>query len=214
MEEKLLDLETSNQIKELLLEIKKPLTIVFFTKENCEHCSLTEQLFREIAPLNDHITLNIYDINNDANMKEKYNVNAAPSYLILNEQKQETRFTFYGIPVGHEINTLLAQIVDVGSNEQLFDNLTLESIKGFSKEVNIKVFVTTTCPHCPGAAINASRLALLNPNIKAEIYEANTFNEISNKYQVSGVPKIVINETESLMGNQPINAFIETINKL
>lgn len=214
MNEKLLNQETSNQIKELLSELKKKLTIVFFTKENCEHCNITKQLFEEIAPLNDNISLQVYDINNDTKEKQQYNINDAPSYLILNDKNEETRFSFYGIPAGHEINTLLAQIVDIGSDEPLFDDQTLATIKGYNKEVNIKVFVTTACPHCPGAAINASRLAILNPNIKAEIYEASTFNEISNKYQVSGVPKIVINETESLMGNQPINAFLETINKL
>ncbi len=211
---KLLDQNTTNQIKELLNDMKKPLTIVYFTKENCEHCDITGQLFSEIEPLNDKITLTVYDFNKDKEMVEKYGVTDAPSYLFLNENNKEAGFVFYGVPAGHEINTLLTQIIDVSEAHPMFEDSLLETIKGLNKDVNIKVFVTTACPHCPGAAINASRLALLNPHIKTEIYEAATFNEISNKYQVTGVPKIVINETESLMGNQPINAYLDTINKL
>jgi alkyl hydroperoxide reductase subunit AhpF len=79
--------------------------------------------------------------------------------------------------------------------------------------VNIKVFVTLSCPHCPGAVSTAHSLAMLNDNIQASMIEAQTFQELSQKYKVSGVPKIIINEDYELLGNQPIDAFLSEIEK-
>jgi predicted DsbA family dithiol-disulfide isomerase len=54
----------------------------------------------------------------------------------------------------------------------------------------------------------------MSEHVKAEMIEANTFGELSNKYKVSGVPKIVINETTELLGDQPIEAFLQAIGSL
>ncbi|PLX34170.1 MAG: glutaredoxin, partial [Clostridiales bacterium] len=48
----------------------------------------------------------------------------------------------------------------------------------------------------------------------AEMIEANTFGELSQKFNVSGVPKIVFNEGPDLLGDQPIDAFIEAMENL
>ncbi len=90
----------------------------------------------------------------------------------------------------------------------------IERIKKISKPVNIKVFVTLSCPHCPGAVQNAHRLAMLNQNIEGEMIEAQTFYELSTKYKVSGVPKIVINDKIELVGNQPIESYMKQLEAL
>ncbi len=211
---KLLNEETTTQIKELLSSMKKDVTLLYFTKDDCENCNLTQQLLEEMAALNPLITLKLFNIKNDKEAVLTYNIEGAPSYAILNHDNKKAGATFYGVPAGHEINTLITNLLDASDAFPLFDEATLKQIKSIKKDINIKVFVTVSCPHCPGAAINASRLASVNPNIKTEIYEATSFNEKANLYQVSGVPKIVINETESLMGNQPIDAYLNLINKL
>jgi alkyl hydroperoxide reductase subunit AhpF len=70
------------------------------------------------------------------------------------------------------------------------------------------------CPHCPGAVQKAHKLAMLNKNITGEMIEAQTFYELSESYRVSGVPKIVINETHELIGNQPIERFLDLIESI
>lgn len=44
--------------------------------------------------------------------------------------------------------------------------------------------------------------------------EAQTFSDMSNKYKVSGVPKIVINDKLELLGNQPVEEFLKKIELL
>ena len=94
-----------------------------------------------------------------------------------------------------------------------FSDDVIKRIKAIDKPTDIKVFITLSCPHCPGAVQTAHRIAMLNNLVKAEMIEAQTFSELSNQYNVSGVPKIIINETLELVGNQPIEAFLDKLGK-
>lgn len=209
--EKFLNEELENQIKEMLNIMKEKVNIVFFGNDT-DGSKMIEKLLEEIIPLNELLTLTKYNIKENIKEAEKYNITSFPAYLVFNDE-QEPRGVFYGLPLGHEINTLLTTLVDVSNASPLYENELLNKIETINKPTNIKVFVTTSCPHCPGAAINALRLAQLNKNINTEVYEVQTNMEIGNKYNVSGVPKILINEKDELIGNQPIEAFLETILK-
>lgn len=209
--ERLLNDDLQKQIKEMLSVMKEKVMIVFFGEES-ENSQITKKLLEEVASLNNLITLKKYNLKDNNEEAKKYNVLLAPAYIVINEL-DSARGVFYGVPVGHEINTLLTTLVDTSKATSLYNNKILEEISLINKPTNIKVFVTITCPHCPGAAINALRLAQLNKNINTEIFEVQTNMEIGNQYNVSGVPKILINEGKELMGNQPIEAFIDTILK-
>ncbi len=215
MEYKLLGSDVQAQLKTILSNMKKKITFVLFTDSNgCETCSETYQLLKEIESLSDKITVDPKDIHLDLAEAEKYNITLTPSFVILNEAGIYQGVKFNGIPAGHEINSFLSAILEMSGQNIDFDETTLETLKSIDKKVNIKVFVTLSCPHCPGAVQTAHRLAMLNPNIEAEMIEAQTFSDLSNKYQVSGVPKIVINDQESLLGNQPVEAFLQAIAKV
>lgn len=211
---KLLDEQTAEQVKEIFNEIKKEISLVYFTKNECQNCNITEQLLNELSELSNSIKLTVHNISENEEVKQKYNIEDAPSYLILDSDNKQVGSTFYGVPAGHEFNTIITNIIDASDDQEFFEEETLEKINKIDKPVDIKVFVTTSCPHCPGAAINASRLAQLNPNIKATVYESQTFGEVAQKYNVSSVPKIVINEENEFLGNQPIEEFLRVINKL
>ncbi len=46
-------------------------------------------------------------------------------------------------------------------------------------------------------------MALLNPHITADVIEANEFPELSQRFNVMGVPKTVVNGAQELVGAQP-----------
>lgn len=104
--------------------------------------------------------------------------------------------------------------MEMGGAEIPYPASIVERIKKIDKPVNIKVFVTLSCPHCPEAVTNAHRLAMLNKNVTGEMIEAQTFYELSQQYNVSGVPKIVINDKYELIGNQPVEQFLKVIEDL
>jgi predicted DsbA family dithiol-disulfide isomerase len=52
-------------------------------------------------------------------------------------------------------------------------------------------------------------MAFANPNIIAIAVEATEFPDLARRYQVSGVPKTVINDQVEILGALPQDAFVE-----
>jgi predicted DsbA family dithiol-disulfide isomerase len=63
----------------------------------------------------------------------------------------------------------------------------------------------------------AHAFAMANPNVTAEIVECQEFPEMAQAFQVSGVPKTVINDRAEFVGAVPdeifINAILQAIGK-
>ena len=54
----------------------------------------------------------------------------------------------------------------------------------------------------------AYRMAFENANIRATCVEATEFIALSQKYNVTGVPKTVVNDTVEIMGAVPEDEFV------
>lgn len=52
-------------------------------------------------------------------------------------------------------------------------------------------------------------MALSNRNITAYAIEATEFPDLARRYQVSGVPKTVVNDTVEILGALPEDAYVE-----
>lgn len=211
----LFDQETTKQLEDIFKGLKETVNVVLFTDEkNCDTCEDTKSFLEEIQVLSDKIVLKQFDLNKDSDEAGKYNIDKAPAIRLLDKDSHDFGVTFYGIPAGHEINSFVAGLMELsGAGETLPEAMKLDLDK-VNKKVNIKVFVTLGCPHCSGAVSKAHKLAFENPNIEAEMIECGTFPELANKYDVSGVPKIVFNDTEELIGNQPFDQFVSTLLKV
>lgn len=211
----LLNKEVSEQIKKALEPMKNNIKMVLFTKEGtCNTCQETKQLLTEMSALNDKIFVEFKDLNTDKAEAEEYGISEVPTFVMLNDKDEYQGVKFQGIPAGHEINSFLSAIVYMSGLDFQMDQKLLDRIAKIDKPVDIKVFVTLSCPHCPGAVSTAHSLAMLNENVQASMIESQTFYDLSMKYKVSGVPKIVINDEYELLGNQPIDAFLSEIEKI
>jgi glutaredoxin-like protein len=213
--EKFFNAETHTKIADILKQMVKPVTILLFTDEGgCETCAETTQLLKEFQETNSKIGLELLDIKKDAAKAEQYGITLTPSFVMLDDKGTYKGVKFNGIPAGHEINSFISALIEMSGLEIKYPADVLARIQKIDKPVNIKVFITLSCPHCPGAVQTAHRLAMLNPNVKAEMIEANTFQELSMKFKVSGVPKIIINDGAELLGNQPVDKFLSEIERL
>lgn len=206
----------NDDVKEMLTNILKDMVDDVYVKVyvdtlTCETCTETHQLMDEISELSDKIHYDLVETHGDKTVGEKYGITMYPTLVVLDKNQEDKGIRFNGIPAGHEINSLLAALVDMSGKPLDLDDATIEAIKAIDTETNIRVFVTLSCPHCPGAVTKAHRIAMLNPYVKAEMVEAQTFHEFSAKYKVSSVPKIVINDTHDFVGNQPMEVFLDTI---
>ena len=209
------DEKVTKQLTELIGDLHKSVTIELFVQKDCPSCEATEAFVNEIAEMNEKISVNINDLDKNPAAFKKYNIeNATPALAIISEEGEDYGIRFFGIPSGYEINSFVASIREVGGMEEPIPDEVMKRIKAIDKAVHIQVFVTPTCPYCPGPVMLGHKLAMLNKNIKADMVEATTFPELSQKYAVRGVPKIIINETNEFVGSQPLSKFLDVIESL
>ncbi|NCB00283.1 MAG: glutaredoxin [Clostridia bacterium] len=211
----LFDDNIRKQLAQILDGLKNDVNVVFFTQEiECESCHDAHQFIDEICAINPKLKMTRYNLVTDAHKAAEYKVEMVPAVVMLDKDGNDTNIRFFGIPGGYEINSFLGALLEVSGERQELPEDILKRIQKIDKDIHIQVFVTLSCPHCPGAVITAHRLALENSKIKADMIEANTFVPLSIKYNVSGVPKIVINGEHELLGDQPITAFLDIIEKI
>ena len=211
----LFDEKISKQLKDILSQMQKDVKLVFITQEiECQTCRDAHQFVTELADLSDKLSLEILNLVIDKDQAAKYAVDKVPAIVVLKDDGQDSGIRFFGIPGGYEINSFLSAVLAVSGHVEPLPPAILERISKIDKPVHIQVFVTPTCPYCPAAVVTAHRLALENSQVRADMVESNSFVPLSIKYQVSGVPKTVINETNDLVGAQPITALLDEIEKL
>ena len=66
---------------------------------------------------------------------------------------------------------------------------------------------------CPDLVIACQRIATLNPNIRAEVYDLQHFDELKKKYNVMSVPCLVINDDKVSFGKKNINQVLYLISQ-
>ena len=77
----------------------------------------------------------------------------------------------------------------------------------------MKVFVTPTCPYCPGMARAAYMLGMATEKVHAEVIEVNEFPDLADKYKVEAVPLTVINDKIAIPGQMHESALVEQVVK-
>ena len=193
-------------------KISQPVKLILFTKEDgCASCSDTLQLLEETASLSDKIEVVTYDLTRDSEVAATYNVDRAPTVVI--HGSKDIGIRFYGIPSGYEFSTLIEDIVDLGTGTISLAPDTKDALAHLAEPVHIQVFVTPSCPHCPKAVRMAHMMAMESDKVTADVVMANEFPELSSKYNVMAVPKVVINEDTSFEGAIPEDDYVSFVAK-
>jgi len=205
-----MDTQTADEVKKRFSELPGEVKIVFFTEAlMCQTCGIAEEFYKELASLSEKVKLVTYNRVTDAEKAAAYGVENTPAAII--EGINGGRIRFYGVPAGYEFISLLEALRNSTVLAQDLQPETLEALAAVAKPVNIKVFVTPTCPYCPAAVVLAHKFALASPRITAEMVEASEFPALAAKYGVAGVPLIVVNENVKLVGAQPESAMLAAV---
>ena len=207
--------DIQNQVREALAELDAPVKLVVFTQGEggaleCAMCAETRGLIEEVAALSAKISVEIRDFVKDSEVAETYGIDKIPAVAVVREGDAPADYgvRLYGIPSGYEFGTLIEDIRMVSSGDPALSDATLAELAKLTSPVNIQVFVTPTCPYCPRAVLLAHRLAMASELVTASMVEATEFPQLSNRYQVYGVPRTVINDVIHVEGAVPESMLI------
>jgi glutaredoxin-like protein len=197
----------TNEFKE---KLENPVRILIFTQEiECRFCSETRQLAQELAALSDKITAEVNDFVADADKAKEYNIDKIPALAIIGKKDYGVRI--YGIPYGYELQTLIEAVINVSRGKTDLTDKTKKILSEVTVPVHIQVFVSLTCHHCPIAAAVAHKLAVESDFVRADVIDGSEFPQLSQKYAVMGVPKIIINEKTEFVGAFNEDLFAEYV---
>ncbi len=206
----LLNDDVKGQVRQELSDLTGSVRLVMFTQDfECQYCSETRELVEEVAALSDSVTAEIYDFVEDEDLAEEFGVDKIPAVAVIGAEDYGVRF--YGIPSGYEFTSLLEAIQMVAAGETELGDATLDLLESLTEPVHMQVFVTPTCPYCPQSVVLAHQMAIASPMVKGDMVEATEFPQLSNKYQVMGVPRMVINETAHLEGAASESVVVDKI---
>jgi len=196
-----------NDLKEKMVN---PVKILVFTQEfECRFCSDTRQLVQELAALNAKITVEVYDFVADADKVKKYGIDKVPALAIIGEKDYGVRI--YGIPYGYELQTLIEAVINVSRGKTDLSDKTKQILAEVKAPVHIQVFVSLTCHHCLVAAAVAHKLAVESDLIRADVIDGSEFPQLAQKYAITGVPKVIINEKIEFVGAFNEDLFAEHV---
>ncbi|MHA2609491.1 MAG: protein disulfide oxidoreductase [bacterium JZ-2024 1] len=182
--------------------------LLFTQKLNCPYCEATTLLMREVAELSPKIHLKEWNFLADQNVVSEYRIERVPAIVI--KGKKEYGIRFYGIPAGYEFSVFLEALIQVSQRENEKSPVYTKKF-AFPAPVNLKVFVTPTCPYCPHMSTLAIRWSLESEQVSAEIIEASEFPELAERYEVFGVPRTVVNDRFAVEGAVPEEDFYHRV---
>ncbi len=199
-------------VRDRLSALVHPVRLVFFTQTfgEPESAVTTRSILRELASLSPTVTVEDVNFVLDKDRAAALGITGIPAIAIMRGET-DTGMRFLGAPAGYEFASLVDAIVLAGTDTPGLSERSLAIIGSITEPVDIKVFVTPTCPHCPRAVTLSHKMAVASPFITATCIEATEFLALSRQFHVTGVPKTVVNETIEIMGSLPEDDFVSAV---
>ena len=194
--------------------------LLFFTGPRCETCLQTRQILDELPLLSDRITIEEINFVLEADKAKQYEIDRVPAIAVVGQDEsgaeRDSKIRFLGAPAGYEFASLVQAVLLVGGAGATLSAESLALVAAVGSRVTVRVFTTPTCPHFPRAFSVEREMDFAHPNITAYAVEATEFPDLARRYQVTGVPKTVVNAsgdsatplTSSRSGALPPDDFV------
>ncbi|WP_348922204.1 FAD-dependent oxidoreductase [Enterococcus rotai] len=164
----------------------------------------------EFASLSEKILLETVQKGTD--VEAKYGIDKLPSVVVLNDQGEYTGIKFSGIPSGHEVNSIVLAVYNVGSAGQPIEEPVVTKIKALPKK-KVQIFVSLTCHYCPDVVAACQRIASINHNVEAEMIDIGVFPELKTEKKIMSVPAMIIDDQEIVFGSKNMDEIVEILEK-
>ncbi|MFX0094147.1 MAG: thioredoxin family protein [Candidatus Hodarchaeota archaeon] len=211
-----IDPQILKQTKEMFEQLKDEVELhVFLTGEQCLYCNETRSLVELIEQQSPLIKVKYCDCEPGSTEGDKFKIDKHPA-IVIRSKHVKGLVRFFGIPAGYEFGSLIETIIEASTGNIDLSEHTRKTLLQLTENnpVHLQVFITPTCPWCPGMVRLAHQFAMISPHVTGDMVEAIEFRELSMKYKVMGVPRTIINETGSLEGAVPEPALLKKIEEV
>ena len=191
----MLDANLKGQLQSYFERIQLPLELVASLDDSAKSQEM-KQLLEDIAPLSDKITLRL-----DGNDARK------PSFAI-HRAGTDIGVTFAGLPMGHEFNSLILAVLQVGGHPPKEEAGVLEQIRNLQGTFVFETYFSLSCQNCPDVVQALNLMGALNPNIKHVAIDGALFQKEVDDRQIMAVPSVYLNGEPFAQGRMSLEQIL------
>ncbi len=206
--------DAAQQLHELLRGLGHPVRVLFFSRqEACAECPAQRELLDLVASASDkQVSVESYDLDREPELARYHGVERVPATIVLGRENYGLRF--FGVTGGHEFPSLVHAVRLAADGPDVLDPQLRQLAAWVDKPTHLEVMVSLECPWCPKLVQLALQLAVANPNIRADMVDVAEFPDLTERYQVREVPRMVVNERPTFHGALPAGEAIMEILKV
>ncbi|AWJ87392.1 alkyl hydroperoxide reductase subunit F (plasmid) [Azospirillum sp. TSH58] len=196
----MLDSNVKGQLKAYFDKITQPIELAASLDDGAKSQEM-QALLQDIASLSDKITF----VRSDDDARK-------PSFAIT-RTGTDIGVRFAGLPMGHEFNSLILALLQVGGHPSKESAEVIEQVKALEGEYRFETYFSLSCQNCPDVVQALNLMSVLNPRIKHVAIDGALFQQEVESRKIMAVPSIFLNGEpfgQGRMGLEQILAKIDT----
>ncbi|MGY0788099.1 alkyl hydroperoxide reductase subunit F [Azospirillum argentinense] len=196
----MLDSNVKGQLKAYFDKITQPIELAASLDDGAKSQDM-QALLQDIASLSDKITF----VRTDDDARK-------PSFAIK-RTGTDVSVRFAGLPMGHEFNSLILALLQVGGHPSKESAEVIEQVKALEGEYRFETYFSLSCQNCPDVVQALNLMSVLNPRIKHVAIDGALFQQEVDSRKIMAVPSIFLNGEpfgQGRMGLEQILAKIDT----
>jgi alkyl hydroperoxide reductase subunit F len=121
------------------------------------------------------------------------------------------RVRFAGLPLGHELGSLVLAVLHVGGHPPRVSDDVLRQVEALDRELHFETFFSTSCQSCPDVVQALNLLAAKNPRITHVAIDGATYRDEVERRQVMAVPTVFLNGERFGQGRMELAEILERL---
>ena len=202
-------------IREEIKKLNKPVTLKIFTssKNLQESVKMVEVMDIYQKASNEMLKIEEYKLETNSDLVKKYEIQQAPIILMINA-KDQVIIRYLAVPTAAKIQPFVQALVVLTGTPNYYENIIRENLNKIKPTI-IKVLITDYCAYCSTVISICSQFALASEGkLQTVIIDIMAYPDISEQYNVTTVPTLIVNEDKKLIGNITAEELLyELINK-
>lgn len=192
----MLDQNLKNQVKGYLQLLEREV-VISISLDDSENSKKLRDFVDEVASLTDKIKVD------EADLKFK------PSFSL--SSGSVSGVTFAGLPLGHEFESFILALLQVGGRPPKIDGKTRERIEALDEEMEFETMVSLSCHNCPEVVQALNIMAVLNPRIRHTMVDGSVFTDYVEDLGVLAVPTTYLNSEVFNNGKASLDEILNKI---
>lgn len=201
--------DVTSQLRELFARLPQEIPVHVFVdrSRSPESARLADDFIAAVTAITPKIAFHLHDGLDAA--ARRWNVDRTPTVLFAPERYS---IRYLGLPLGEESRTFIEAALLVGARADGLSQQSRTILQRIPGPKKVRVFVSITCPYCPGQALHAIRAAIAAPQrISAEIIDIQWNQDLAERYGAFSVPQTYADDAHIGMGAQAEELFFASL---